>query len=210
MHCKKLKKQVMDNFQVKIRSLNQFSQSTNDLYENEHFVKNVEEEINLAQQKLCDFVPKFAVVWHIKMVKTSSHKSKFSSQIMHVNNPREYYDNMNDQLKECFVSMPFFPENAIIKSRGMIYWWIGEGSVNSTPDETSEVVGEQHMRKPLTNNLITPLNQQMTYMTVDPTIRHKAISDAKRCKFFTFDSDGIPTSWFHGCPPHACSTATHK
>ncbi|XP_020539832.1 disease resistance protein SUMM2 isoform X2 [Jatropha curcas] len=105
------------------------------------------------------------------------------------------YDNLDRlDLKLCALCFSIFPENATIKKRPLINWWISEGFV------ASEEVGEDVFKKLIEFGLIIPypndLNKPMTLVnecTVDPWIKYMLISLAKPAGLFDFDSRGIPS-----------------
>ncbi|KAL2536797.1 Leucine-rich repeat (LRR) family protein [Forsythia ovata] len=65
----------------------------------------------------------------------------------------------NYQLKTCLFCLTMFPENAVIKKRTLIYWWIGEGLVNKMKNKTAEEVGEQVFQELINEGFIKPISK---------------------------------------------------
>ncbi|XP_062014949.1 disease resistance RPP13-like protein 4 [Rosa rugosa] len=96
------------------------------------------------------------------------------------------------ELKMCCLSLSIFPESSVIKKRPLIYFWIGQGFVTSTQDETAEEVGEEVFRKLMTCNLIQPhLNASSTFVnncTIHPWIHRMLMFLAHEAELFDFSS----------------------
>ncbi|XP_008813357.2 disease resistance RPP13-like protein 4 [Phoenix dactylifera] len=108
------------------------------------------------------------------------------------------YDNLDVQLKLCLLCFSVFPENSIIRKRPVIYWWIGEGLVTPTRDNTAEEIGESCFRKLIMKGLIEPVHMKRSpiikFCKLHPWMRWMLIAVARRVQFFDFDSEGNPTS----------------
>lgn len=55
-----------------------------------------------------------------------------------------------------------FPENAIIKKRCLIYWWIGEDLVKPTSSKSAEEVGEHCFHLLLATGMVEPITDRYT------------------------------------------------
>ncbi|XP_009417414.2 disease resistance RPP13-like protein 4 [Musa acuminata AAA Group] len=117
------------------------------------------------------------------------------------------YENLDLQLKLCLLCFSIFPENALLKKRLMIYWWIGEGLVTPKRGKTAEEIGEDCLRKLIMNGMVEPVfrkrSSAIEYCKVHPWTRRMLISVARRNQFFDFDSEGVPRSDF-SVSRHAC------
>ncbi|XP_021820743.1 disease resistance RPP13-like protein 4 [Prunus avium] len=112
---------------------------------------------------------------------------------------RTYDDLENLELKMCFLSFSIFPDGSKIKKRPLIYWWIGEGFIKSTPEKTAEEVGEEIFEKLITRGFIngTYSNASSRAVVIDctihPWIRRMLISLASKAGLFNFGSRGMST-----------------
>ncbi|KAJ7973515.1 Disease resistance RPP13-like protein 4 [Quillaja saponaria] len=114
-----------------------------------------------------------------------------------VENLKVSYDNLeNLELKLCLLFLSVFPENAVIKKRPLIYWWIGEGLITKTTDKTAEEIGEDIFKELLKLDLIIPSSNRSTPVVnkckVHPWIRYLLISLAENAEIFDFDPTGTP------------------
>ncbi|CAK7341465.1 unnamed protein product [Dovyalis caffra] len=112
------------------------------------------------------------------------------------------YDSLEKlELKLCFLFLSVFPENAIIKKRPLIYWWIGEGLIVGTAEnKTAEEEGESIFQELIELELIVPYHEiphkpspVVKACKMHPWIRHMAISLAQKADLFDFDSSGSPS-----------------
>ncbi|XP_021811754.1 disease resistance RPP13-like protein 4 [Prunus avium] len=101
----------------------------------------------------------------------------------------------SNELKMCLLSFSIFPEDSVIKKRPLIYWWIGEGFIRSTQDQTAEKVGEEVFENLLTRGLIqshcrllnAPTSAVVNSCTMHPWVRHVVISLAESAELFDFE-----------------------
>lgn len=107
------------------------------------------------------------------------------------------YDALDIQLKVCLFCLAIFPEKAVVKTKQLIYWWIGEGLISKSKDKSAEEVGEGVFMKLLEKGLIQPYytgenhkNPVVHCCTIHPWIRRMLISAARRAEFFDFDDTG--------------------
>ncbi|KAK1295686.1 Disease resistance RPP13-like protein 4 [Acorus calamus] len=107
------------------------------------------------------------------------------------------YDKLKPRLKDCLLCFSVFPENAVIKKRQVIYWWIGEGLVIRTRDKTVEEVGEIYFKELIQREFIEPVpikrKQDAKSCKMHPIIRRMVILVAKRQGFFKFNEEQLPT-----------------
>ncbi|KAF9661215.1 hypothetical protein SADUNF_Sadunf19G0044800 [Salix dunnii] len=104
------------------------------------------------------------------------------------------------EFKLCFLFFSVFPENAKIKKRPLIYWWIGEGLIAATADKTAEEEGESIFQELIDLQFIEPYHEipdkpspDVNACKMHPWLRHLAISLAQDAKLFEFDSSGTPS-----------------
>ncbi|MQM18341.1 hypothetical protein Taro_051330 [Colocasia esculenta] len=103
------------------------------------------------------------------------------------------YDALDRQLKLCLLCFSIFPEGSVIKKRALVYWWMGEGLVGNTAEET----GERCFGELVARGLLEPIRRkhsplQASRFRMHPWVRRMLISVARRGEFFDFDGDGNP------------------
>lgn len=101
---------------------------------------------------------------------------------------------LTSQLKMCSLCLSVFPENAPIKKRPLIYWWMGEGLVTKPGDATAEEVGERVVQELLQEGFIKPTTDTDTSSSfvVYPWIRRMLILLAQKSGFLKFTPNGTP------------------
>ncbi|KAL6853487.1 hypothetical protein ACP4OV_019516 [Aristida adscensionis] len=123
------------------------------------------------------------------------------------------YDNLDLQLKLCLLCFSVFPENSIINKRAMIHWWIGEGLVTATRNQTAEDVGKDCFQKLIAREMIEPVYQKrscgVNQCKLHPWIRRMLITVAKQARFFEFDSNGNAI-WDFLATHRACLVEDHQ
>ncbi|QCE12294.1 disease resistance protein RPM1 [Vigna unguiculata] len=112
------------------------------------------------------------------------HPSRPSSK-QHKNQlPQHKKLNMNLRVLEtyernCLLSLLVFPEGAVIKKRQTIYWWIGEGFLESTELKTAEEEGEDVIDKLLKSNVILAYGNRecpiVNKFQINPLVRPKLV-----------------------------------
>ncbi|CAA2954075.1 disease resistance RPP13 4 [Olea europaea subsp. europaea] len=117
------------------------------------------------------------------------------------------YDSLPENKKNCLLTLAAFPENAVIKKRILIHWWIGEGFVIKFGDlsienvimgsgqMTAEEVGEKIFGELIDEGWIqsrrkTKKSPTIYGCTMSPGIRRMLISNAQKSNFFDLDSNG--------------------
>jgi len=123
------------------------------------------------------------------------------------------YDNLDLQLKLCLLCFSIFPENSIISKRAMIHWWIGEGLVAATRNQTAEDVGKECFEKLIAREMVEPVYHKRRYAVnqckLHPWIRRMLITVARQARFFEFDSNGNAT-WDFSATYRACLVEEHQ
>ncbi|KAL3565100.1 hypothetical protein D5086_033146 [Populus alba] len=111
-----------------------------------------------------------------------------------------YHNLARLDLKLCFLFLSVFPEEAVIKKRPLIYWWIGEGLITANKKKTAEEEGESIFQELIEQDLIVPYHERpdkpspaVNACIMHPWIRHMAISLAQKADLFAFDSSGTPS-----------------
>lgn len=99
---------------------------------------------------------------------------------------------INERL--CLLSFAVFPENAVIKKRLLMHWWIGECFVNpSAFGENVDEILEKFMKKGLIQPVYEKAKLRPNSFKMLPTVRSSVIVIAKEVGFFEFDDNGNPT-----------------
>ncbi|CAL8145775.1 unnamed protein product [Prunus armeniaca] len=125
------------------------------------------------------------------------------------------YNRLDVTLKLCFLCFSVFPENAVIKKKVLVHWWVGEGFIDTlgTSDKTSEDTANKFFNDFIEKGLIKPVYKKRRpsadSCSMDPSVRYAAIKLAKRAGFFSFDSNGNPTEDFT-CSRRACLVKTEE
>ncbi|KAG5092610.1 hypothetical protein JHK82_051388 [Glycine max] len=87
---------------------------------------------------------------------SSSQQHKKELEAQDLNLLWESYRKLGSKAKDCLLSLSVFPEDAVVKKRQAIYWWIGEGLVRETSQKTAEEEGEDVINQLLKFNVIVP------------------------------------------------------
>lgn len=108
------------------------------------------------------------------------------------------YHELSMELKLCLLSFSIFPENAGIKKRVMIYWWMGEEFVPplkaSNNNATVEQFANDYFKKLVAKGFVAPVHEKRRHgeyiCKMDPFVRSMVIKLARRANFFNFDDEG--------------------
>lgn len=108
------------------------------------------------------------------------------------------YHELSMELKLCLLSFSIFPENAGIKKRVMIYWWMGEEFVPplkaSNNNATVEQFANDYFKKLVAKGFVAPVHKKLRHgeyiCKMDPFVRSMVIKLARRANFFNFDDEG--------------------
>ncbi|CAL8145848.1 unnamed protein product [Prunus armeniaca] len=112
------------------------------------------------------------------------------------------YNDLDVTTKLCLLCFSVFPENAVIKKKVLVHWWVGEGFIDTlgTSGKTAEDTANQFFNDFIEKGLIKPVYKKgrpsADSCNMDPYIRDAVIILAKRAGFFNFDSNGNPTEDF--------------
>ncbi|KAF5728631.1 disease resistance RPP13-like protein 4 [Tripterygium wilfordii] len=113
---------------------------------------------------------------------------------------QESYMSLEIDLKLCLLCFAVFPENAVVKRRLLMYWWVGEGLVDPGigEDNAAEKITDGTLKKFLEKGFIEPVLEKykLVGFRMHPLIRYAVIFLAEKVGFFNFDSRGNPTANF--------------
>lgn len=102
---------------------------------------------------------------------------------------KDSINGLETRLRQCLLCLAVFPEDAVIKKRLLIHWWIGEGFVSSV-SEGKNVFNELL----ITKGFIKPVKKyhcdKVHGCQVQPLIRGLLIEAAKGAAFVELNSDG--------------------
>ncbi|GAA0157358.1 antimicrobial response protein [Lithospermum erythrorhizon] len=127
------------------------------------------------------------------------------------------YDSLDSHLKKlCLLTFSVFPENAMIRKRIMIYWWMAEGFIKDTDEKdqpvqsngsqshysTAKETGAKFLKEFTEKGFIIPIfmkpgSEPHSYQ-VHPMARIVLVALAKRKDLFNF-KDGSPTETYDSC-----------
>lgn len=116
------------------------------------------------------------------------------------------YNGLDVTLKLCLLCFSVFPENAIIKKKVLVHWWVGEGfidfssSITDQGGKTVEQIGYGYFKDLIAKRIIEPVYKKRRpgadSCKMNPLIRYAVINLAERAGFVDFDSDRNPTAKF--------------
>ncbi|KAF7845318.1 disease resistance RPP13-like protein 4 [Senna tora] len=119
--------------------------------------------------------------------------------------------------KLCLLFLAIFSENAVLKKRLLIYWWIGEGLI--TKEEEGEEIFEELLKLELIipyqyidPRIIFPLPKKFPIVSkcqIHPSVRYMLITLARESGLFDFDNLGEP-HFNTNTSPRACVFHGHK
>lgn len=114
---------------------------------------------------------------------------------------RVSYELLEKDLKDCLLRLAIFPENAVLKKRLLIYWWIGEGLVTNEKEggETFDQLLERGLIMPHRNDKCPSVNK----CQIHPWIRYMLIIVATRAKILCLDRE-IPRFETQNNHPRTC------
>lgn len=129
---------------------------------------------------------------------------------------QEVYDGLDEKSKKCLLCFSAFPENAVIKKKVLIHWWVGEGFIDSpgSGGKTAEETGNKFFKDFISKEIIEPVNKKRRPSSenckMQPSIRYAVIELAKKAEFLCFDTEGNPTANFCDSSGRACLVKTEK
>lgn len=120
--------------------------------------------------------------------------------------------------QSCLLCFAVFPENAVIKKRLLVNWWIGEGFLKERiqGENSSEKAADKLLQEFEEKGFILPVDKKhrgvANSFRMSPLVRSAVITLAKENNFFHFDSEGIPTMNFQKYETfkRACLVYDHK
>lgn len=205
----------LDAAKERFKNLNPYTESEEDFRELKKFVKKLKRKIS-SQHKDVKEEPIVPSSWHdgsANLIGTNAD-NMFGMPNLTKNAAFELtlvfkefeasYRELDMELKMCLLSFSIFPENAQIKKRVMLYWWIGEGFVppllernNNSADNrkrTAEHFANKFFKKLVAKGYVVPMRKKFTarenICKMDPFVRSMVIKLAKRANFFDFDDEG--------------------
>uniref|UniRef100_A0A0E0L6A1 Disease resistance R13L4/SHOC-2-like LRR domain-containing protein n=1 Tax=Oryza punctata TaxID=4537 RepID=A0A0E0L6A1_ORYPU len=104
-------------------------------------------------------------------------------------------DSLDTRLKRCLLCFVVFPEDAVIKKRLLIHWWVGERLVDSV-DEGKEVFDELVSSTGFVTPLRRPHCSKVHGCKIQPWVRVLLVACARRNAFLDLDADGMPRDDF--------------
>ncbi|KAM1108457.1 hypothetical protein PS2_005080 [Malus domestica] len=117
------------------------------------------------------------------------------------------YEGLDVKQRSCFLCFSVFPENAIIKKKVLVHWWVGE------EESIDEKMANEFFKEFTEKGLIKPEYKKRRpsadSCSMDPATRYAVIELAKRYGFFNFDADRNPTEDFT-CSGRACLVKTEE
>ncbi|KAM1005007.1 hypothetical protein ACFX13_005171 [Malus domestica] len=116
------------------------------------------------------------------------------------------YKDLDENRQHCFLCFSVFPENAIIKKKVLVHWWVGEESID-------EKMANEFFKEFTEKGLIKPVYKKRRpsadSCTMDPSTRYAVIRLAEKAQFINFNTDGNPTEYFT-CSRWECLVKTEE
>lgn len=103
------------------------------------------------------------------------------------------FEDLNPMSKLCLMCFSVFPENAVLRKRLLVNWWIGEGLVDPGEARVDDIFKEL-----IAKGFVEPVlkKRKVIGFKMDPLVRFVVIDIAKKIGFFSFNSMGVPTEDF--------------
>ncbi|PON49323.1 LRR domain containing protein [Parasponia andersonii] len=119
------------------------------------------------------------------------------------------YEDLRPREKLCLLCFSVFPENAVIKKKVLVHWWVGEGFIDSLncgegeeEDESAEKTASGFFKEFMARGIIEPVFKKRRPSAdscrMRPSVRFAIIMLAERAGFIKFDADKNPTANFSG------------
>jgi hypothetical protein len=115
---------------------------------------------------------------------------------------RVVYNDLDVTSKMCLLCFSVFPENAVIKKKVLVHWWVGEGFIDSPSSggKTAEETGNVFLKEFISKGFIEPVRKKRRASSenckMQPWVRYAVIELAKTAGFLCFDTEGNPTANF--------------
>ncbi|XP_052156497.1 disease resistance RPP13-like protein 4 [Oryza glaberrima] len=104
-------------------------------------------------------------------------------------------DSLDTRLKRCLLCFVVFPDDAAIKRRLLIHWWVGERLVDSV-DQGKEVFDELVSSTGFVTPLRRPHCSKVHGCKIQPWVRVLLVACARRNAFLDLDANGMPRDDF--------------
>ena len=118
---------------------------------------------------------------------------------------RAIYEDLGLTEKVCLLCFSVFPENAVIKKKVLVHWWVGEGFIDSSScgeSETVEKIANGFFKEYMAKGLIEPVFKKRRPSAdscrMQPSVRFAVIMLAEQAGFIKFDAYKNPTANFSG------------
>ena len=172
-------------------------------------LKKIQDVVSKLKEKICSS-PQLS---QDSLHSASLHRSSFPMGSYYINPDRsttnkikKLYNDLDDKKKSCLLCFSVFPEDAIIKKKVLIHWWVGEGFIidsQNSGGKTAEETGNEYFKDFIKNGIIEPvepvhkkLKQNSENCNMRPLIRAAIIKLAEENNFVSFDQRGNPTADF--------------
>ncbi|XP_050379583.1 disease resistance RPP13-like protein 4 [Argentina anserina] len=185
-------------------------QSLDDAFKERTSALENSDRTNVLQNKLdrtCSIVSRLKKLVYSPSVKFSSDNLQLSNtptigkeqQSLNTEDIEEIYNGLDETLKQCFLCFSVYPEDAVIKKKVLIHWWVGEEFIETLSKEgkTAEETGDEIFKLFVEKSLIQPVYKMRRpgadSCSMKPTTREAVIKLAKKAEFFTAHTNGNPT-----------------
>ena len=172
-------------------------------------LKKIQDVVSKLKEKICSS-PQLS---QDSLHSASLHRSSIPMGSYYINPDRsttnkikKLYNDLDDKKKSCLLCFSVFPEDAIIKKKVLIHWWVGEGFIidsQNSDGKTAEETGNEYFKDFFKNGIIEPvepvhkkLKQNSENCNMRPLIRAAIIKLAEENNFVSFDQRGNPTADF--------------
>uniref|UniRef100_A0A0E0DUZ2 Disease resistance R13L4/SHOC-2-like LRR domain-containing protein n=1 Tax=Oryza meridionalis TaxID=40149 RepID=A0A0E0DUZ2_9ORYZ len=104
-------------------------------------------------------------------------------------------DSLDTRLKRCLLCFAVFPDDAVVKKRLLIHWWVGERLVD-TVDEGKKVFDELVSSTGFVTPVRRPHCSKVHGCKIQPWVRVLLVACARRNAFLDLDANGMPRDDF--------------
>ncbi|KAM6601410.1 hypothetical protein CsatA_021019 [Cannabis sativa] len=115
------------------------------------------------------------------------------------------FESLDPIKKVCLLCFSVFPENAVIKKKVLVHWWVGEEFIDSSQcgdDKSVEKIASGFFKEFIAKGLIEPVYKKRRPSAdsckMEPSVRFAVIMIAERAGFIKFDADKNPMANFSG------------
>ena len=153
-----------------------------------------------SSPQLCQDSLHFASIHHSSFSMRNYYTNPDSSTTIKI---KKFYNDLDGpKKKSCLLCFSVFPEDAIIKKKVLIHWWVGERFIDSpnSDGKTAEETGNDYFKDFIKNRIIEPVHKKLRQNSenckMHPSIRAAIIKLAEGNNFVSFDQRGNPTADF--------------